>query len=95
LPHAYRDTTAGSGRAVTIEITGPAGGIFTLLHDGKRWTLLSGQEASEAARATLSDDNAWRLLFNALPSERAGAVVTRTGDAALLAPLLKARSVIV
>ena len=95
LPHAYRDTPGAPGQAVTIEITGPAGGVFTLLRDGERWTLLLGQEASESARASMSDDSAWRLLFNALPRERAGALVARTGDAALLAPLLSARSVIV
>ena len=95
LPHAYRDTPGAKGQAVTIEITGPAGGVFTLLRDGERWTLLLGQEASESARASMTDDSAWRLLFNALPRERAGAFVARTGDAALLAPLLSARSVIV
>jgi uncharacterized protein (TIGR03083 family) len=95
LPHAYRDTKAASGKAVAIEITGPAGGVFTLLRDGERWRLLSGEEASESARASMSDDTAWRLLFNALSPDRAGALVTSSGDAALLAPLLKARSVIV
>jgi uncharacterized protein (TIGR03083 family) len=95
LPHAYRDTKAASGQAVTIEITGPAGGVFTLLRDAERWTLLSGLEASESARASMSDDSAWRLLFNALTPEQAGTLVTRTGDAGLLGPLLKARSVIV
>jgi uncharacterized protein (TIGR03083 family) len=95
LPHAYRDTPGAPGQAVTIEIAGPAGGVFTLLRGGERWTLLAGQEVSESARASMTDETAWRLLFNALPRERAAALVAGTGDAALLAPLLGARSVIV
>jgi hypothetical protein len=44
----------------------------------------------------MSDDTAWRLLFNALPLESAGErFLTRSGDAALFGPLLRARSVIV
>jgi hypothetical protein len=43
----------------------------------------------------MSDDTAWRLLFNALPADRVDHLVTRRGDAAVSAPLLRARSVIV
>jgi uncharacterized protein (TIGR03083 family) len=95
LPHAYRDAKAASGQSITLEITGPAGGVFTLLRDGERWRLMAGQGASESARVSMSDDAAWRLLFNALPADRAATLVARSGNATLLAPLLKARSVIV
>jgi hypothetical protein len=44
----------------------------------------------------MSDDTAWRLLFNALPLDSADdGRLTRSGDAALFGPLLRARSVIV
>ena len=95
LPHAYRDVPAAAGQRLTIQVTGAAGGVWTLRRDEARFRLWSGEEAGEAARVTLSDDTAWRVLFNALPRGRAEAIVTRSGDPALSAPLLRARSVIV
>lgn len=95
LPHAYRAVEATSGQSVTIEITGAAGGIWTLRHEGGRWTLWAGAEAGESARIVMSDDTAWRLLFNALSPEQARRLVAARGEAALLTPFLAARSVIV
>lgn len=95
LPHAYRHTRAPRGRALTIEITGDAGGAWTLRRDEEEWTLWAGRDGKAAGHASLSDDTAWRLLFNALPPDRARALVTIAGDAELSAPLLRARSVIV
>jgi uncharacterized protein (TIGR03083 family) len=95
LPHAFRDARVDPGQTLTIEITGPAGGVWTLKRGGDGWTLWAGQERDETARVTLSDETAWRLLFNALPVERADKLVTRSGDPAVYGPLLRARSVIV
>ena len=95
LPHAYRDVAAAPGQGLTIEVTGAAGGIWTLRRDETRFRLFAGEEAGEAARVAMSDDTAWRLLFNALAPGRADALLTRSGDPALSAPLLRARSVIV
>ncbi len=45
--------------------------------------------------ATMTDETAWRLLFNALPHAEAESMVRLSGDIALGRPLLGARSVIV
>jgi uncharacterized protein (TIGR03083 family) len=95
LPHAYRDVPIAPGQGLTIEVTGAAGGVWTLRRDETTFRLWAGEESGEAARVTMSDDTAWRLLFNALPPGRAEALVARSGDPALSAPLLRARSVIV
>lgn len=95
LPHAFRDTRVHPGQTLTIEVTGPAGGVWTLERSDGGWTLWAGQDHAETARVTMSDDTAWRLLFNALPAERADVLVTRRGDPAVYSPLLRARSVIV
>jgi uncharacterized protein (TIGR03083 family) len=95
LPHAYRDTHAEAGEMLTIEITGAAGGVWTLRRDEEAWTLWGGQDTGASARTTMSDDTAWRLLFNALPPDRARGLITTTGDAAIAGPLLRARSEIV
>jgi uncharacterized protein (TIGR03083 family) len=95
LPHAFREARGDPGQTLTIEITGPAGGVWTLTRVDSSWTLWSGQDRGETARVTLSDDTAWRLLFNALPAEHADRLVTRSGEPAVYGPLLRARSVIV
>jgi uncharacterized protein (TIGR03083 family) len=95
LPHAYRDAVAAAGQTVTIVISGAAGGVWTLRRDDDGWRLWGGEESGESARVAMSDDTAWRLLFNALPLDTYDSLVTRSGDAALLGPLLRARSVIV
>jgi hypothetical protein len=95
LPHAYRDAAAAAGRTLTIDITGDAGGVWTLRRDDDRWSLWAGEESGESARVTMSDDTAWRLLFNALPPDTADNGLLTSGDAALFGPLLRARSVIV
>ena len=92
---AFRDTLVGTGRMLVVEITGASGGVWTLRRDDSGWTLWAGQETGESARVTMSGDTAWRLLFNALPPERARSLVTTTGDPAVFGPLLLARSVIV
>ena len=95
VPHAYRDVPAGPGTCLTIEVAGAAGGVWTLRREEDRFRLWAGEEAGESARVVMSDDTAWRLLFNALPPGRAETLVTRSGDTVLSAPLLRARSVIV
>jgi uncharacterized protein (TIGR03083 family) len=95
LPHAYRDVAAAPGTRLTLEVTGAAGGVWTLRREDDRFRLWAGDEAGESARVAMSDDTAWRLLFNALPPGRAEALVTGSGDPTLSAPLLRARSVIV
>jgi hypothetical protein len=95
LPHAYRHTPATVGQALTIEVTGAAGGVWTLLRAKGGWRLRAGRSEADAARVSMSDDTAWRLLFNALPAGGAGYLIKSRGDAALVEPLLRARSVIV
>ena len=95
LPHAYREAPADPGTAIVIAIDGAAGGVFTLRRDEHRWRILAGEDGTPHARAILSDDTAWRLLFNALPLDGADARVRSEGRRDLIRPLLRARSVVV
>jgi len=95
LPHAYREQPAAPGDAVTLDIRGDAGGVFTLEYAGDGWRLLGGAADRPAARITVSDDAAWRLLFNGLPEPEANRALAVTGDAALVRPLVQARSIVV
>jgi hypothetical protein len=95
LPHAYRDVAAADGDTVTIEAAGNAGGTWTLTKERERWTLWAGTVADATTRVRLSDDEAWRLLFNALPPAKATSAMSIEGRSELAAPLIAARSVIV
>jgi uncharacterized protein (TIGR03083 family) len=95
LPVAFRHTEAPEGSALVLDVTGEAGGFWSLVRTGDAWTLRRGEAAPAATRIRLDADAAWRLLFNALPPEAARRALAVEGDPALLAPLLAARGVMV
>jgi len=95
LPHAYRDAAAAAGDTVVIEVTGPAGGTWTLMRGAQRWTLQAGGPETATTRVQLTDQAAWKLLFNALPEGEVAAAVRVDGQPTLAAPLVRARSIIV
>jgi uncharacterized protein (TIGR03083 family) len=95
LPHAYRDVTAADGETIAIEVDGPAGGQWTLSKERQGWKLWAGTMGDAGTRIRLSDDAAWRLLFNALPPATAAAAMAIDGRTELAAPLIHARSVVV
>jgi uncharacterized protein (TIGR03083 family) len=95
LPHAFREVAAEPGDAVALDIGGASGGRWTLSREATRWTLWRGEPAAAVARIRLSDETAWRLLFNALPERAAAGAVDIEGRADLGRAFLRARSVIV
>ncbi len=95
LPHAYRGVQARPGQSLVVEIAGESGGIWSLQRKGDRWDITEDGTASADAKAKLSDEDAWRLFFNALSRPAAEMVIHLEGDIALGRPLLNARSVIV
>jgi len=95
LPHAYRDTRAPAGTTIQLHITGASGGDWTLQTLDDCWDISAGDTDQPAATATMNDETAWRLLFNALSPAEAGSLIRLEGDAALGRVLLRARSVIV
>ena len=95
LPHAYRDTPAADGEAVTLHINGPSSGTWTLARVTNGWLLQVGEPAASSTQVRMSDDTAWKLLFNALTEPEIKASLVIDGRADLAAPLLKARSIVV
>jgi len=95
LPHAYRDVPAAAGETLVIDVSGPSGGVWTLVRAGERWTLSEGMPDAVTTQVTLDQEPAWQLLFNALQEHVASRAVRVAGRAALAVPLLRARSVIV
>jgi uncharacterized protein (TIGR03083 family) len=95
LPHAYRTTAASSETMVTIEISGPGGGTWTLRRDAERWSVWHGAERHATAKIMIGGEQAWKLLFNALNARDASRLIQAEGDRRLVEPFLRARSVIV
>ncbi len=88
LPFTYRDVAAGPGTAVAIEITGEAGGAWTLTRERLRWTLSAGSDPAAAVRISLGQDAAWKLFSKGLSPEEAGRRIRIEGDQRLGRPFL-------
>ena len=95
LPHAFRNVGAEPGASIQLDITGPSGGTWILEAMDRGWDLSASAAVRPVTIATMTDETAWRLLFNALPHAEAESRIRLTGDIALGRPLLAARSVIV
>ena len=59
------------------------------------WNVWRGRHDQPVTAIRTDADTAWKILYNALPGDRASQRVTIAGDASLAAPLLHARSVMV
>jgi uncharacterized protein (TIGR03083 family) len=95
LPHAFRHVPAEAGATVVLDVHGASGGRWTLTRESTRWTLWRGEAAAPVARIRLSDETAWRLLFNGLPERDAAGAVTLEGRLEPGRAFLRARSVVV
>ena len=106
LPHTYRSVHASEGAAVSLEISGKAGGRWQLVNEGGRWQLYvdrgapgqdsgrgRGQSLSQAT-ISLEDDLAWRLFTKGIRPETARAQVRIEGDEGLALPVLGMVSII-
>lgn len=95
LPRALEGEDAPPGAAVSVSITGEAGGSWSAVRAATGWRLFEGEAPSPAARVAMDGETAWRLLYNALPADEARARVAVDGDERLLAAVLRMRSVMV
>jgi hypothetical protein len=99
LPAAYSREPDVSGGTLVLNVSGPSGGMWTLQKIDGSWRCEENHREHERASAmtsvTLSDQTAWRLLFNALPSSDPGALVEVNGDRALALPLFRTRALVI
>ena len=94
FPRAYAHVDAPTGTVVTFEVAGGYG-VWSIVREADAWSVMRGQAEQRAAAVVADADSAWRLLFHALPVDRAHEVLAITGDAALVEPLLRTRAVMV
>ena len=88
LPATYRNVSAAPGTAVSVAISGEAGGTWSLLREAEGWRLWRGRATAPAALIRLDQDGAWRLFFKALPPASAVERVAFEGDVSLAKPYL-------
>ncbi|RBQ18138.1 hypothetical protein DP939_21985 [Spongiactinospora rosea] len=86
LPYTLRGLDRPEGTQARLEVTGPAGGRWTVVrHDGRWRPAASGEEP--AARAVLDQDAFWRLATRGITVEDARARATLSGDPELTAAM--------
>lgn len=61
LPHTLRAEARPAGTTVLVEITGPAGGRWSVVSDGAAWTLTEAGPGEPAATVRMDQDTFWRL----------------------------------
>lgn len=88
---------APTGTAVTFEVNiePDRHHAWSVVRDANAWIVCRGRPAAPAASFRTDGDTAWKLLYNAIPPHAATSGVAIGGDAALVAPMLAARSVMV
>jgi uncharacterized protein (TIGR03083 family) len=88
LPFTYRQIEAEPGAQVELEISGEAGGVWTLVREGTRWALFTGAGDGPAAQVRLDQDAAWKLFSKGLSPEQARRSIRIEGDPILGRPVL-------
>jgi uncharacterized protein (TIGR03083 family) len=88
LPHTYRDLEVENGTLVAFDISGEAGGSWTLGRGEAGWTLHSGRSADAAGRVETDQDTAWRMMTKGLGLELAGSRISVHGPDRLASPFI-------
>jgi uncharacterized protein (TIGR03083 family) len=95
LPRAYASTDAPRGTSVVLEVTGDAGGAWSVVRENAGWRVYRGAAPDPQLVARAAPEHVWRLFYNALTPARAREELTFEGDDRLAEPLLRTRSVMV
>jgi hypothetical protein len=90
LPRTFRSAKAVLGTSISVQITGEAGGEWSLVRAGSGWELFEGREPHAACRVQISQDIAWRLFTKGLSRDFARPHVHIDGDEALGETVLQA-----
>lgn len=93
-PYTYRDVTAAPGTHVAIEITGDAGGAWTIVREPDAWMLTHGRLRRPAAEVTISGDIAWRIFTKGIAPDEARRLSRVEGDAALAHTVFTTRAIV-
>lgn len=94
LPVTFRAVDAPVETAVTLVITGPAGGRWTVVRVEDRWQLYQGAVEAAQAVVELPEDIAWRLFTKGITPAQARGKATLSGDPSLGERVLETVSIL-
>lgn len=83
LPYAYRDIVVAEGTTVAMEVSGEAGGIWTIGYSGSRWSFQEDVSQPADCHITLSPEIAWPLFSKSIRPGEIREGISVSGDAAL------------
>ena len=93
LPFTYRTVPADPGATLRLEISGPAGGVWTLARGEESWALFTGSPPEPSTRVNLDQETAWKLFSKGLTADQAHRAIRIEGDARLGRPMLGALAI--
>lgn len=94
LPHTLRDVTAQLGVTATLEVTGPAGGTWSIVREVDGWWPTADRPSDPIAALRLDQDTAWRLFTRGISQEEARLTTIVSGDPAITDAMLGMVSII-
>jgi len=95
LPNAYQAVDAPPGTHVEVEISGDAGGSWSLVRHDTAWMLMEDVASAPTARVKLDQDTAWRLWTRGIRKDVAAKNTAFSGAEELCHPTLRAVAMIV
>ncbi|MBN1312405.1 MAG: maleylpyruvate isomerase family mycothiol-dependent enzyme [Anaerolineae bacterium] len=94
LPRTFRETTAEESTSVTLTITGPSGGRWSVLSEDTAWHLYSGAPDRPDAEVIIDEDVAWRSFTRGMSQNLAREQAVFEGDQTLGLKVLDMVSII-
>ena len=83
LPRTFRNTEAASGTSISVQITGEAGGEWSLVRQDSGWVLFESHNPQAVCRVQIDQDLAWRLFTKGLSRDIVRRQVHIDGDKTL------------
>jgi uncharacterized protein (TIGR03083 family) len=83
LPHNYRNLEAKNGTSISVQVTGEAGGEWSLVREGFLWHLFVGRDPRATCCVQIDQNLAWRLFTKGINREDARRQVQIDGNVEL------------
>ena len=93
LPFTFKEVGGRAGLSVQFEISGPAGGVWTLVRNPDKWVLFVGTDGEPAATVRLGQEIAWKLFSKGLTARAARQHIHIEGDRRLAEPVFRSLAV--
>lgn len=94
VPWWYSTLDIDDGVQILIDISGDAGGCWTLLKETNAWVLYSGTSSqSPSARIGMSADTAWRFLTRTISPDQTISLMEFSGDLRWAKHFLKVKAI--